>query len=178
MSRSWTRVNTLSSPPEGGEIFDRQNEEFSVGIDIALGRVLTQRQCQDYYCSFETGIHETILQMWGDLYGHFSRGSYFAAARTAPRGSRCGGKAYSACLTFFAWYNHEHHHSGIALLTPEMLHYGIAGEVIAQRQQVLNAAYARNPERFTHARPIHPPQPTAVWINPPTPAGATERNLH
>ena len=67
MSRSWTRVNTLSSPPEGGEIFDRQNEEFSVGIDIALGRVLTQRQCQDYYCSFETGIHETILQVWGDL---------------------------------------------------------------------------------------------------------------
>ena len=69
--------------------------------------------------------------------------------------------------TFFAWYNHEHHHSGIALLTPEMLHYGMAGEVIEQRQQVLDAAYARNPERFTHARPKHPPQPTAVWINPP-----------
>ncbi len=46
-------------------------------------------------------------------------------------------------------YNHEHHHSGIALLTPEMLHYGMAGQVIEQRQQVLDAAYARNPERFT-----------------------------
>ena len=76
--------------------------------------------------------------------------------------------------TFFAWYNHEHHHSGIALLTPEMLHYGMAGMVIEQRQQVLDAAYARNPERFTHARPKHPPQPTAVWINPPTPPSSKE----
>jgi putative transposase len=82
--------------------------------------------------------------------------------------------------TFFAWYNHEHHHSGIALLTPEMLHYGMAGKVIEKRQQVLDAAYDRNPERFTHARPKHPPQPTAVWINPPTPlpTPATEEFRH
>ena len=45
----------------------------------------------------------------------------------------------------------------------------MAGAVIEQRQKVLDRAYARNPERFTHARPKHPPQPTAVWINPPTP---------
>ena len=38
--------------------------------------------------------------------------------------------------------------------------------------------YARNPERFTHARPKHPPQPTAVWINPLILAIATEGNLH
>jgi putative transposase len=54
------------------------------------------------------------------------------------------------------------------MLTPEMRHYGIAGQVIEQRQQVLDATYARNPERFSRARPKHPPQPTAVWINPPT----------
>ncbi len=85
------------------------------------------------------------------------------------------------CQQFFPWYNTEHHHGGIALLTPEMLHYGMAVEVIEQRQKVLDAAYARNPERFTHARPKHPPQPTAVWINQPLPAIsaiATERNLH
>jgi phosphoserine phosphatase len=46
------------------------------------------------------------------------------------------------------------------------------------RQQVLDAAYDRNPERFTHARPMHPPQPTAVWINPPILTTTTERNLH
>jgi putative transposase len=86
--------------------------------------------------------------------------------------------ARAYCQRFFAWYNQDHHHSGIVLLTPEMLHYGRAGEVIEQRQQVLDAAYARNPERFTNARPKHPPQPTAVWINPPKPATATEPNLH
>jgi putative transposase len=78
------------------------------------------------------------------------------------------------CQRFFPWYNQEHHHSGIALLTPEMLHYGWAGKIIEQRQQVLDAAYARNPERFPHARPKHPPQPTAVWINPPIPLPAKE----
>ena len=77
--------------------------------------------------------------------------------------------ARAFCQGFFPWYNQEHHHSGIALLTPTMLHYGMAGEVIDRRQKVLDQAYARNPERFTHARPKHPPQPTAVWISPPTP---------
>jgi putative transposase len=82
------------------------------------------------------------------------------------------------CQRFFPWYNHEHHHSGIALLTPDMLHYGMASQIIEQRQNVLDQAYARNPERFPRARPKHPPQPTAVWINPPIPAIATDRNLH
>jgi len=86
--------------------------------------------------------------------------------------------ARAFCMRFFRWYNQEHHHSGIALLTPDMLHYGMAGQVIKQRQKVLDQAYDRNPERFTHARPKHPPQPTAVWINPPTQAIATEPNLH
>jgi len=88
--------------------------------------------------------------------------------------------ARAYCQRFFPWYNQEHHHTGIALLTPEMLHYGRAGKVIEQRQLALDAAYARNPERFTHARPKHPPQPTAVWINPPTPipAPATEIIRH
>jgi putative transposase len=82
--------------------------------------------------------------------------------------------ARAYCQRFSLWYNQDHHHSGIVLLTPEMLHYGRAGQVIEQRQQVLDASYARNPERFTHARPKHPPQPTAVWINPQTPPSSKE----
>ena len=81
--------------------------------------------------------------------------------------------ARAFCQRFFPWYNHDHHHSGIALLTPETLHYGMAEEVIRQRQQVLSSAYARNPERFVRACPKPLPQPTAVWINPPTPSPAT-----
>jgi len=85
--------------------------------------------------------------------------------------------ARAFCRRFFPWYNHEHHHSGIALLTPDMLHYGMASQVIEQRQNVLDLAYARNPERFVRIRPKHPPQPTAVWINPPT-STATEDIRH
>jgi len=59
--------------------------------------------------------------------------------------------ARTFCQVFFPWYNGEHHHSGISLLTPEMLHYGAAGAVIEQRQKTLDLAYNRNPERFVHA---------------------------
>jgi putative transposase len=86
--------------------------------------------------------------------------------------------ARAFCQRFFAWYNQEHHHSGIALLTPAVLHYGMAEEVIRQRQQVLDQAYARNPERFVRACPKPLPQPTAVWINPPRPQPTTEETRH
>src|SRR5271170_1305158 len=68
--------------------------------------------------------------------------------------------ARAFCQSFFPWYNHEHHHSGIALLTPDMLHYGRAEKVIEQRQNVLDQAYTHNPGRFVRSRPKHPPQPT------------------
>jgi putative transposase len=69
---------------------------------------------------------------------------------------------------FFGWYNAEHHHAGIGLLTPEALHYGRAPEVHAQRAAVLQAAYTAHPQRFVNHPPIPPPLPTAAWINPPT----------
>ena len=75
--------------------------------------------------------------------------------------------ARSFCIGFFDWYNNEHRHSGIALLTPEMTHYGRACEVIAKRQKTLNNAYEKHPERFVKKRPEHPKLPKAVWINPP-----------
>jgi putative transposase len=34
--------------------------------------------------------------------------------------------ARAFCQVFFPWYNTEHHHSGIGLLTPEVLHHGRA----------------------------------------------------
>lgn len=34
--------------------------------------------------------------------------------------------ASSFCSDFFSWYNTCHYHSGIAYLTPEMVHYGQA----------------------------------------------------
>jgi putative transposase len=69
---------------------------------------------------------------------------------------------------FFPWYNTEHRHTGIGLLTPEALHYGRAPAIHAQRAAVLQAAYAAHPERFVNQVPIPPPLPIAAWINPPT----------
>ena len=68
---------------------------------------------------------------------------------------------------FFDWYNHVHRHSGIGLMTPATVHYGLAEEVREQRARVLEAAYASNPERFVRGQPQPPKLPTAVWINPP-----------
>jgi len=48
------------------------------------------------------------------------------------------------CRSFFDWYNLEHHHLGIALLTPADVHYGHAKQVLQARQQVLQAAYLMN----------------------------------
>src|SRR3990172_9130285 len=39
--------------------------------------------------------------------------------------------------TFFHWYNHEHYHSGLNLLTPASVHYGTATMVQQQRQTVM-----------------------------------------
>jgi putative transposase len=46
-------------------------------------------------------------------------------------GSIQDGRAF--CQDFFPWYNSEHRHSGIGLLTPEMVHYGKAEVVTSQR---------------------------------------------
>jgi putative transposase len=86
--------------------------------------------------------------------------------------------ARAFCQSFFPWYNTEHHHSGIGLLTPEVLHYGRADDIIAQRQVVLRQAFQRNPERFVRAHPRPPARPTAVWINPPPVSAATEQEQH
>ena len=73
------------------------------------------------------------------------------------------------CQTFFAWYNHAHHHTGLGLLTPAVVHAGQAAAVQAQRQVVLERAYAKHPARFVQGRPVPPALPTAAWINPPKP---------
>ena len=67
----------------------------------------------------------------------------------------------------FVWYNEEHHHSGLGLLTPETVHYGQAERVLEQRQEVLVEAYAAHPERFVGGRPTPSQVPAEVWINQP-----------
>ena len=71
------------------------------------------------------------------------------------------------CRSFFPWYNTEHRHGGISMLTPHDVHHGQAPAVIAQRKRTLEAACAAHPERFVRGTPKPSPLPDAVWINPP-----------
>jgi putative transposase len=75
--------------------------------------------------------------------------------------------ARAFCQTFFAWYNDEHRHSGIGMMTPAMVHYGLAPEVRQNRQLVLDKAYLAHPDRFVHRPPTPLPLPKEVWINKP-----------
>ena len=75
--------------------------------------------------------------------------------------------ARSFCQQFFPWYNTEHHHSGLGLLTPEVVHTQRAEQVHDLRQHTLDAAFAAHPERFVRQPPQPPALPTEVWINPP-----------
>ena len=75
--------------------------------------------------------------------------------------------AIAFCRSFFPWYNTEHRHAGIAMLTPDVVHHHRAPDVLAQRGRTLQAAWALHPERFVHGTPKPAPLPEAVWINPP-----------
>jgi len=72
--------------------------------------------------------------------------------------------ARAFCHEFAGWYNNEHRHSGIAMLTPATVHYGQADEVLEQRHRIMQAAYAAHPERFSR-RPQRQRLPERVWIN-------------
>ena len=74
-------------------------------------------------------------------------------------------RAHSSDL--LRWYNIEHRHSGLGLLTPHDVHYGLSDIRISQRAAALAAAYHAHPERFPHGPPRPPALPTAVWINKP-----------
>jgi putative transposase len=86
---------------------------------------------------------------------------------TFPERFGCIQDARGFCQTFFGWYNHEHRHSGIALLTPADVHHGRADKVITARAVVLDGAYAAHPERFVGKPPAPPRLPEQVWINKP-----------
>ena len=56
--------------------------------------------------------------------------------------------ARAFCQDFFPWYNGEHRHSGIGLLTPETVHYGKAELATSHRQLVLASAFDAHQERL------------------------------
>ena len=95
-----------------------------------------------------------------------------------PKRFGCIEDARGFCQNFFPWYNTGHRHSGIGLLTPEVVHYGLAKDVIRAREEVLRHAYDAHPERFVRQRPMPPALPEAAWINKPKPALRSVETLH
>lgn len=71
------------------------------------------------------------------------------------------------CREFFHWYNNEHHHVGIGLLTPHMVHFGCADSIISARNDCMKQAYTENPERFVSGPPQKQMLHSEVWINEP-----------
>ncbi len=61
-------------------------------------------------------------------------------------------------------------------MTPATVHHGHADSRHAERARVLDAAYARTPERFVRRAPTPPPVPTAAWINKPRHRGGRSLN--
>lgn len=76
-------------------------------------------------------------------------------------------EALAYCTEFFSWYNDHHYHSGLNMLTPASVHYGNAEQIVACRNQTLQAAFVAHPERFVRGSPTQKPPPQDVWINPP-----------
>lgn len=70
---------------------------------------------------------------------------------------------------YVQWYNHEHHHSGLAGFTPEQVFTGRHQAIAQQKQQALDARFAEHPERFVKGRPTVALPPTTVSINPVQP---------
>jgi putative transposase len=94
-----------------------------------------------------------------------------------PERFGCQPDARAWATDFFHWYNFEHHHSALGLLTPADVHFGRAQAILDQRQQVLQAAYLQNPERFVKGPSLPAQVPPAVWINPPKAAIPVEEPL-
>lgn len=78
--------------------------------------------------------------------------------------------ARSFCQEFFAWYNHQHHHSGLALFTPADVHHNRVEQCIVVRQDALDEAFSAHPERFPNGPPKAERPALQVWINKPTSA--------
>ena len=96
--------------------------------------------------------------------------SQFKTLKYCPQFPRRFGSIEDARLfsrNFFDYYNHEHRHSGIGLMTPAVVHQGRAEKVSAARRQILLKAYQVHPERFVRGTPQPPVLPSQAWINPP-----------
>lgn len=63
------------------------------------------------------------------------------------------------CRRLFLWYNEDHNHTGVGLMTPDQIHFGQANSIYATRQKTLDGAFLSTP-------PALRPQAAKTTSNP------------
>lgn len=79
-------------------------------------------------------------------------------------------------VDFFSWYNFEHYHSGINLLTANNVHFENPDYILEKRFNVVNNAFENNPEKFISGKPKLQKLAKEVWINKPKNKNKEEKN--
>jgi putative transposase len=173
----------MVAPREGAEL-GRQFIEETVGkhqvpsgqltIHADRGKVMTSKPVA--FLMADLGVTKTHSRPYVSDDNPYSE-SQFRTMKYRPEFPDrfgCIQDSRAFCQQFFHWYNQEHRHSGIGLLTPAMVHFGEAQAVMTRRQVVLDAAYQAHPDRFVRRPPRPLPLPEAVWINRPVPNEKTK----
>jgi len=142
-----------------------------LNIHADRGRVMTSKPVA--FLMADLGVTRTHSRPYVSDDNPYSE-SQFRTMKYRPEFPDCFGciqDSRAFCQQFFQWYNEQHRHSGIGLLTPAVVHFGEAQTVLARRQVVLDAAYQAHPDRFVRRPPKPIPLPSQVWINRPVPPG-------
>ena len=181
-------VGWMVAPRESAELAKQfieesiRKQEIPAGqltIHADRGRVMTSKPVA--FLMADLGVTKTHSRPYVSDDNPYSE-SQFRTMKYRPEfpdrfGCIQDGRAF--CQQFFQWYNEEHRHSGLGLLTPTVVHFGQAPVVLAARQAVLDAAYQAHPDRFVRRRPKPLPLPSEVWINKPAKTDLkTEENSH
>lgn len=116
----------------------------------------------------DLGVDKTHSRPYTSTDNPYSEAAFKTLKYRPDYPDRFSGLAHATrwARSFYDWYNNEHRHSGICMLTPADVHHGRAAGRLQDRQLVMNAAYLLHPERFSRPPHIHA-LPTAVYINPP-----------
>lgn len=155
-----------------GETCSRQQVENSdLVIHSDRGKAMTSKAVAMLLA--DLGLTKSLNRPYVSNDNPYSE-SQFKTLKYCPRfpgnfGSIEDAKAF--CRQFFDWYNNDHRHSGIALMTPSIVHYGLAEECSRKRQEVLLSAFESTPERFVRGLPKPLQLPEEAWINRPDETG-------
>jgi hypothetical protein len=82
-----------------------------------------------------------------------------------PQRIGCIQDAKAFCRSFLDWYNQQHHHTGVGLMTIKSI--TVRPTKSTPRARTLSMTPLADPERFVRKEPQPPARPTATWINPP-----------